>query len=129
MDRDTAIPLCQALGAGFDLMTNAQWQTIARNIENVASNWSGGTPGNGEINHGHADGNRNNTCDASLENVQTNCLTSGGLGIAWFGVAGAIYRGGSYANLTADSGIFTVGLLGGSGSAAVNLGFRCVYNP
>ena len=31
---------CEALGEGYAMITNAQWQTIARNIESVSSNWS-----------------------------------------------------------------------------------------
>ena len=41
IDRAQAIAECQSLGAGYDLTTNDEWQTIARNIELVASNWSG----------------------------------------------------------------------------------------
>ncbi|MFO0709378.1 MAG: hypothetical protein U0353_06040 [Sandaracinus sp.] len=32
---------CAALGAGYGLMTNEEHQTVARNIESVAENWSG----------------------------------------------------------------------------------------
>lgn len=31
---------CEALGDGYSLINNAQWQTIARNIETVPANWS-----------------------------------------------------------------------------------------
>ncbi|MBX3034041.1 MAG: DUF4082 domain-containing protein [Bdellovibrionaceae bacterium] len=36
---------CRALGAGYDLMSNTQWQAVARNIEQVAWNWSGAAVG------------------------------------------------------------------------------------
>ena len=39
ISRDDSITKCQAMGdAGYDLITNDEWQSIARNIENVASN-------------------------------------------------------------------------------------------
>ncbi|NCN41664.1 hypothetical protein GW916_10515 [bacterium] len=58
-----AVLMCDKLntvadGTGpYQLMTNAQWQTMAVNIENVASNWSGASPavGVGQIARGHTD--------------------------------------------------------------------------
>ncbi|WP_415063957.1 Ig-like domain-containing protein [Bdellovibrio sp.] len=47
---------CRDLGANYDLISNAQWQTIARNIEMVPSNWSSGIVGTGSLNRGHSDG-------------------------------------------------------------------------
>jgi formylglycine-generating enzyme required for sulfatase activity len=63
--RQAAIDACQSLGAGYDLITNDEWQAVARDIEGVASNWKegkvggvstglGGTNDN-LLNHGHAD--------------------------------------------------------------------------
>lgn len=52
--RPEAITACQANGAGYDLISNDQWQTIARNIENVAINWSSGTVGTGAVNRGNS---------------------------------------------------------------------------
>ena len=47
---------CQDMGNGFDLISNAQWQAIARNIESVSSNWStSSTVGLNFINMGHSD--------------------------------------------------------------------------
>ena len=43
--RNEAITRCTELGQGYDLMTNDEWQTVARNIEGVSSNWGGGTVG------------------------------------------------------------------------------------
>ena len=42
-----------------NLISNAQWMTIARNIESTAANWSGGEVGSGAINQGHSDGSPN----------------------------------------------------------------------
>jgi len=55
IDRPTARSKCQALGSGYDMISNDQWQTIARNIAGVASNWSTGTVTSGELNRGHSD--------------------------------------------------------------------------
>ena len=37
------------------MISNNHWQTIARNIAGVASNWSTGTVTSGELNRGHSD--------------------------------------------------------------------------
>ena len=39
---------------GFDLISNAEWMTIARNAEGVSSNWIGGSQ-NGILARGHSD--------------------------------------------------------------------------
>lgn len=36
---------CTQLGTGYDLMTNSEWQSAARDLEQVGWNWSGGTVG------------------------------------------------------------------------------------
>lgn len=57
----SAISYCQANGTGYDLINNAEWQSIARNVESVAANWSTldgsvvGQVGTGLINTGHSD--------------------------------------------------------------------------
>jgi len=48
---------CTALGANYDLISNAEWMTIAINIESVDSNWSGSAVGSGMLNRGHSDSN------------------------------------------------------------------------
>ena len=55
--RSDAITKCTSRGSHYDLMTNDEWQVVARNIELVGSNWSGGTVGSGEINQGNNDYN------------------------------------------------------------------------
>lgn len=47
-----AIKTCSDFGQGYTLITNEQWQTIAKNIESVGANWSSGIPGSGEMNGG-----------------------------------------------------------------------------
>ena len=46
VSKSSAVNQCQLLGAGYDLITNDEWQTLARNIELVPGNWGGGTVGN-----------------------------------------------------------------------------------
>ncbi len=48
---------CESLGSGFHLITRAEWGTIARNAENNAINWVGGTIGSGTMFRGHTDSN------------------------------------------------------------------------
>jgi len=49
--------ICQSLGG--HLITNQEWMTIARNAEQVASNWSGGSIGSGCLFRGNVG---SNTC-------------------------------------------------------------------
>jgi len=73
IDRDQSITECQALGAGYDLISNAQWQTVAREIELAQSagvylNWSNGsTAGANALNRGHSDSGPGNALAASLD--------------------------------------------------------------
>lgn len=77
---------CRNLGYGYDLMSNAQWQAIARNIENVAGNWSSGSVGTGSINRGNSDdstsfvanGSDANGCDSITWNNPPD-IACGGL--------------------------------------------------
>ena len=39
--RDTAITKCTDLGQDYGLMTNDEWQTVARDIELIPGNWGG----------------------------------------------------------------------------------------
>ena len=59
--------LCQGLGGTYDLISNAQWQTIARNIEAVGTNWSSGTAGSGDLNRGHSEYNPSNSLAAGAD--------------------------------------------------------------
>ena len=53
LTRDDAVTLCNSLGGSYHLLTNAEWQTISRNVESVASNWSSGIAGVGDLNAGN----------------------------------------------------------------------------
>jgi len=53
VSRDQAVALCAALGPGYALISNDEWQTIARDIEAVGANWSSGQPGSGSLNIGN----------------------------------------------------------------------------
>jgi hypothetical protein len=56
-----AIEACQSLGNGYDLITNAQWQTIAQNTEEIPSNWTSGIVGTEMMYTGHSDNNPSNS--------------------------------------------------------------------
>lgn len=63
-----AFAKCQAIGTGYDLITNDEWQTIVRNAEDVAVNWSSRTIGHSRgMNIGHSDGTPSNTLAASTD--------------------------------------------------------------
>lgn len=72
IDRNDSIQECQSLGTGYDLMANAQWQTIARNLEMQGQNWTSGTVGTGCLYQGN-NGETNCGYDASgIVNASTN---------------------------------------------------------
>lgn len=52
ISHNTALSYCQSIGA--HLMTNDEWMTIARNAEQVGSNWSGGSPSSGYLPRGNS---------------------------------------------------------------------------
>jgi hypothetical protein len=54
-----------ASGYSFGLITNGEWQTVARNIEATNSNWSGGSVGQGSIPMGHSDFSPNHALPAT----------------------------------------------------------------
>lgn len=76
VDRAVAISECQSLGAGFNLISNAQWQTIARNIEAQNANWTGGTVGNGCLTQGN---NGETTCGFDGGNPDVSSSNSRGI--------------------------------------------------
>ena len=62
---------CKDLGTGYDLISNAQWQTIARNIADQNANWSNNNAASGtagELNRGHSDNAPANSLAASTDN-------------------------------------------------------------
>jgi len=70
ISQTTSISVCSALTTSFrklprlklataQLINNNHWMTLARNIEQVTSNWSGGEVGSGYIYSGHNDGTPN----------------------------------------------------------------------
>lgn len=75
LNRDQYRTECQSMTesgftGSFDLISHAQWQSIARDIESVASNWSDGVVGTGMINRGHSDDNPSGAIAASTDDTQ-----------------------------------------------------------
>ncbi|MCK6594210.1 MAG: SUMF1/EgtB/PvdO family nonheme iron enzyme [Bacteriovoracaceae bacterium] len=68
INRSDARSSCRLIGPGYDLISNAQWQTIARNIADQSINWSSGTAYSGELNRGHSDNAPGNSLEASTDN-------------------------------------------------------------
>jgi hypothetical protein len=58
---------CQALGAKYDLISNYQWQTVARNIAGVTANWDSGHT---SLNIGNSNGVTAVTLAASTDDNQ-----------------------------------------------------------
>jgi len=75
ISQTNAIAKCSSLGLKYHLITNNEWMTIARNIEQVKSNWSGGAVGFGYIYSGHNDGKPNNALSASSNDSEGYYLT------------------------------------------------------
>lgn len=77
---------CQNLGVVgdgyFALISNAEWMTIARDIELVAANWSGGSTGSGVLAIGYNSNTNIQPPSTSQENTRYN------LGGNTFGISG-----------------------------------------
>ncbi len=54
INANNALEACRSLGDKYDLPSNSEWMLIARNIEYVSSNWSGGAHGSGCIYSGNS---------------------------------------------------------------------------
>lgn len=61
LEKSEARLACDAMGFSYQLLTNTQWQAIARSIERTDSNWSGGAVGIGWVPQGHSDDNPGNS--------------------------------------------------------------------
>lgn len=55
MDKTNARVACDNIGFSYQLITNDQWQAVARSVERTAENWSGGAVGSGALSRGHSD--------------------------------------------------------------------------
>jgi formylglycine-generating enzyme required for sulfatase activity len=65
-----AITACSSLGSNYHLITNNEWLTIVRNIEQVASNWTSGIVGTGAVYSGHNDSIPGNALAANADDNQ-----------------------------------------------------------
>ncbi len=92
ISRNKAIAACNSLNAingttKYSLITNAQWQTIARNIEAGSQNWSGRYVGGGMLNRGHSDSVPSNLIPASSNDsdsyIGTNNTSADATGSGW----------------------------------------------
>jgi hypothetical protein len=72
ISRSQSITECQALGTGYDLITNDQWQTVAQNIELQNSNWTSNSIGVEMMYRGHSDSNPNATLSVTNTNDPYN---------------------------------------------------------
>jgi formylglycine-generating enzyme required for sulfatase activity len=55
---------CEAIGADYHLITDNEWLTIAKNAENIATNWNSSVVGTGFMYLGHNDNNPANSLAA-----------------------------------------------------------------
>ena len=60
---------CDSIGFSYQLITNQQWQTVARSIERTEANWSGGVVGEGGISTGHSDQQPQTALASDVEDV------------------------------------------------------------
>ncbi len=56
----------------FDLISNREWMTIARNAEGVGANWEAGTSGSGAMFRGHSDNSPASALSAAADNDPYN---------------------------------------------------------
>jgi len=55
LNHSAAVGQCSELGEKYHLITLTDWQTVARNLEAVNGNWSGGAQSLGKFVRGHSD--------------------------------------------------------------------------
>ena len=70
INRDSSITKCTDIddNGKYDLITNDEWQSVARNIELVGSNWANGSVGDaGGLSTGHSDNSPSNTLAANSD--------------------------------------------------------------
>jgi formylglycine-generating enzyme required for sulfatase activity len=83
----SAATQCSNLGSQFRLISNTQWQVVARNAESVGSNWSGGAVGVGSLPQGHIDNAPASLLDNSSMDSDpyygTNNNAGQGVGAGW----------------------------------------------
>jgi len=154
INRTQSITACTSIGVGYNLITVAQQETIARNINGMATNWSDGTY-NGELNTGHSDTVPFNTLAANADDTQacegtgqtcsntvwssqrrTHVLSTGETIWDFSGNvhewtkddynSSAVLRGGSFGG---NAGVFATLYAASPTSASSDYGFRCVYQP
>ncbi|WP_141733996.1 hypothetical protein [Oligoflexus tunisiensis] len=77
IDRSEAEKKCESIGQGYHLVSLPEWQTLARDLENEAENWSGREPFVGEINQGHVNPFPNVPLPASEEPGYDPCHLTG----------------------------------------------------
>jgi formylglycine-generating enzyme required for sulfatase activity len=71
INQSDANQACTNNGAGYGLITNAEWMTIARNIEGQTSNWSNNTISDvNSLNRGHTDNNPSSALAASTNDLE-----------------------------------------------------------
>jgi formylglycine-generating enzyme required for sulfatase activity len=79
--RDSSLTTCAAVGSNYRLISNTQWQTVARNAESVAANWSGNAVGSGKMARGHTDNSPANALANSTDDDPY--FGTGNSGAAW----------------------------------------------
>ncbi|MDD2565445.1 MAG: prepilin-type N-terminal cleavage/methylation domain-containing protein [Candidatus Gracilibacteria bacterium] len=81
ISQSQAIAACQSIGA--HLITNNEWMTIARNLEQNPSNWSTGLVGSGYIYNGHVNSNPATALSASTDTDGLYGMTGGFSGTSY----------------------------------------------
>jgi hypothetical protein len=76
---NSAFEACKTAGPGIRLISNTQWQTMARNAESVPVNWSGGSVGSGSLFRGHTDNTPSNPLENSSDDLNGYYLTDNSL--------------------------------------------------
>lgn len=88
INQPNSIIECQNLGTGYDLISNAEWMTILREIESNSLNWADGNIGStiasgGGLFRGNVNQFDSISCGSSSildgNTAGTNCIVSGGI--------------------------------------------------
>lgn len=84
VSRTQAISACRSLGERYDLISNSQWQAVARNVASVASNWGTAEGGpnsssaySGELSRGVHFKPSQHYGESASENDSEGCVNTG----------------------------------------------------
>ncbi len=111
---DDAKTACTSLGIGYDLISNPEWMTLARNIEMEPRNWLGGQVGRGCLFRGNINESENPDNDECGYDLQGRLLDHGPVASRDIRARHFLSNGKEVWDLAGNAGEWTDWTLGGA---------------